>query len=411
MPEDPDSYSMSFGDHLEELRRRILWSLALPLPLWIVTTFLFGEQMIEWLHRPLGRVLQGHHLPSRLQALGPAEALGTSIKLGLVVAIVLSVPWIAWQAWLFVRPGLYRHERRFVHFLVPLSGVLTAVGVCLMYYVMLPLMLQVLVLFGSALGPDGPQTPRDPRVQAVLDSNPPIVLRLAPPAAPRVGEVWVSISDLQTLWVAVAAEEGRAGAAGATAEATARADTGADPEAPGKANRPVGGGSGVRLLSVPLPRGPLISQQFRLSSYVNFVLLLMLGIVIAFQMPLVVLLLGWMGIVSPADLRAKRRHALFICAIVAAVITPADALSMIMMLVPLYGLYELSIVLLRIAPPQAVAEGAVLARLRRRRGPSHKDDARTDQTAQPPQTNPPPRRRAPASHGQRPPPDEQGDRP
>jgi sec-independent protein translocase protein TatC len=111
----------------------------------------------------------------------------------------------------------------------------------------------------------------------------------------------------------------------------------------------------------------MIAQEFRLTTYINFVLLLMLGIVLAFQMPLVILLMGWMGLVTASGLRSKRKYAIFVCAAVAAMITPADALSMLMMLVPLVALFELSIMLLVFAPASAVAEGTVLKRGRPRR--------------------------------------------
>jgi hypothetical protein len=78
-------------------------------------------------------------------------------------------------------------------------------------------------------------------------------------------------------------------------------------------------------------------------------------------MPLVVVLLGWLGLASVDWLRAHRRYALFICGIVSAVITPStDIISMLVMLGPLYGLYELGIVLLTFAPAAKVADGTVL---------------------------------------------------
>jgi Sec-independent protein secretion pathway component TatC len=123
----------------------------------------------------------------------------------------------------------------------------------------------------------------------------------------------------------------------------------------------------VEVIRVPQWRDSMIAQEFRLTTYVNFVLLLLLGIVIAFQMPLVIVLMGWLGLVTAGGLRAKRKYAFFVCAAVAAVITPADALSMLMMLVPLVALFELSILLLVLAPAASVAEGTILKRFRPRR--------------------------------------------
>ena len=329
--EHPDNHSMSFGDHLEELRRRVLWSLAAPLPLSVIT-FLLSDPLIAWLYRPLDRVLERFDLPQRLQVLGPAEVLVTKIKLSLIAAIVLCAPWILWQAWQFVRPGLYRREQRFVYFLMPGSAILTVAGLALMYFAMLPLMLQVLVLFGASLL-DGSAGERDPRLQAILETNPPIELRLEHPETPEPGSMWLKWPEGELYWAPPTPED----AAGNPAP---------DP------------------IEIVLTDTSMVTQEFRLTTYINFVLLLMLGIVIAFQMPLVIVLLGWLGLVTAPELRAKRKYALFICAAVAAVITPADALSMIVMLIPLYALYELSILLLIVAPASAVAEGTLGKRWR-----------------------------------------------
>jgi sec-independent protein translocase protein TatC len=337
MPADPDHYSMSFGDHLEELRRRILMAIIVPLPLMVIA-FVFTDPIIEWLYKPLDRVLETMDLPRGLQALGPAEFLGMKLKLSIIGAIVVSVPWIFWQGWLFVRPGLYRHERRFVHLLVPGSAVLTAAGVTLLYYAMLPLMLQVLVHFGTSIPLPEPEAMKDTRVREILESDPPVQLRFTPPEAPEIGDVWI-LWPQQDIHVAVEPPP---------------------PEENEQANpaQPVG----PEVLRLPRPPGGLVSQEFRLTTYINFVLILMLGMVVAFQMPLVVLLAGWLGLLTPTVLRRRRKHALLICALVAAVITPADAVSMVLMLIPLYGLYELSIVLLIIAPASKVAEGRLWGR-------------------------------------------------
>jgi Sec-independent protein secretion pathway component TatC len=344
----PENYSMSFGDHLEELRRRILLSLVVPLPLALLLFFV-SDPIIVRLYVPLDNVLEAFDLPRRLQSLGPAEVLGIKIKLSLILAAVLSAPWIIWQIWKFVQPGLYGHEQRFVHFLMPGSGILTLAGLGLMYFVMLPLMLQVLVLFGASLSVGVGGDAEDPRVTEVLSTEPTIDLRLEDPETPEIGDVWLRWPQME-LYVAVEAPRPEV-----------------DPDQEGGNPQPVLSPGAVEVVRVPQWRDSMIAQEFRLTTYVNFVLLLMLGIVLAFQMPLVILLMGWLGLVTADGLRSKRKYAILICAVVAAMITPADALSMLMMLVPLVALFELSIVMLVFAPASAVAEGTVLRRFRPRR--------------------------------------------
>ena len=104
-----------------------------------------------------------------------------------------------------------------------------------------------------------------------------------------------------------------------------------------------------------MSHGSLVSQQFQLSSYLSFVIMLMFAIAIAFQLPMVMLLLGWLGVVTPQWLRAHRKYALFVLSIVSALITPQDAISMVMMLIPLYLLYELGIALIIFVPVSRVA--------------------------------------------------------
>jgi len=316
---------MTFGDHLDELRRRVILALAVPLPLCIIAFFV-SDWLIEWLLLPVFTVLRQHNLPSDLQVLSPPEFLLTKFKLSVIAALILSGPWILWQAWEFIRPGLYHHERRFVHFLVPGSAILTAAGIALMYYVMLPLMLHVLIMFAKNIevDPGGPAV--DEPVQQILASADHVAIRTIQPPSPRSGEVWLLVPQMH-LYVAVADTDGAVGS-----------------------------------VLVPRVQSGGIEQIFRVSFVVNFTLMLMLGIVIAFQMPLVILLLGWLGLVTTSALRAKRKYALFFCGVIAAVITPQDAVSMIMMLIPLYALFELSILMLAVAPASAVAEGAVFRR-------------------------------------------------
>jgi Sec-independent protein secretion pathway component TatC len=334
--DQPLDGTMSFGDHLEELRRRILLGLVIPGPLAIVL-FMVSNTLIDWLKLPVLRMLIANGLPPQLQVLTPTEAIMVQVKVSMIAAIVLSAPWILYQAWKFVEPGLYAHERRFVHFLLPLSAVLTILGLALMYFVMLPLMLRVLILIGVGMQGAPVQPPLDPRIAELMKSHPVLHVVTEQPAtstpAPTMGEVWLTWPAMD-LYAAVADPNGA-----------------------------------VQVLPVPRAATTSVQQMYRLSEYINLVLMLMLAIAIAFQMPLVIVLLGWMGLASPRWLREKRKYALMVCAVLAVIITPPDVISMLIMLVPLYGLYELGIVLLRIAPASAVAEGRVfsLRRIQRRK--------------------------------------------
>ena len=324
---------MSFGDHLDELRRRLVMGLVVPLPLMIIL-FPFASDIRSILTRPVFDALRSEGLPAQLQAMNPAETLATDLKLSIIFALVLSCPWILWQAWKFIEPGLYQRERRFIHLLIPGSALLTASGLALLYYGMLPLMLRVLIAFGipgdtqtfpTAQVDQSTTTEREgPKTTEPSDSR--IEMRAETPEQLEPGMMWIS-PEHDELHIAVP---------------TRNPDD-----------------DRLRILSVPLIPEGMILQQYRLKEYINFILILMVGISIAFQMPLVILLLGWLGLIRPAILEKNRRYALLGCGVVSAVITPADIVSMILMLIPLYALYELGILLLKIAPADRVAQGSV----------------------------------------------------
>jgi sec-independent protein translocase protein TatC len=320
--------TMSFGDHLEELRKRILWAVGPALPLAVVL-FFFSDFFIRIMVGPLIDVLQRHGLPPEIQALDPPEVLIMKLKLSVIFAAVVMAPWILYQAWLFIKPGLYQQERRFVYFLVPGSAILTAAAIALLYFAMLPLVLQVMVSIGSKLELGGDLVEVDPRIEPALVAATDVELRAVPPETPQAGQIWFLVPDLE-LYVAVLEEDGVA----------------------------------VEVLRVPRQIRAMVTQSYRITSYINFVLLLLVGLVVAFQMPLVIVLLGWVGLATPDWLAKNRKYALFVCGIVSAFLTPADVISMLVMLIPLYFLYELGILLLRIAPAQVVAEGGIIGRMK-----------------------------------------------
>jgi sec-independent protein translocase protein TatC len=315
---------MTLGDHLDELRRRMIWAVALPLPV-AVMAFAWAEPIRTFLCQPAVHALEAHNLPTQLQVLSPIETLGTDLKIALVTALVLGAPWILLQVWKFVEPGLYAHERRFVRLLLPMSAALTVSGLALLHFLLMPMMLEVLVSFGSE-PPQRMESASTAQV-AATPAVPTLPVLHEAPAHPAPGQAWLTPDH--RLAVAVPDGEGM-----------------------------------VQVLSVPLVQGSRLAQQFRLSEYLDFTLDFALGTAIAFQTPLIVLLLGWLGVLTPQALGQFRRYAIFLSVLVSAIVTPSgDPFSLALLAVPIYGLYELGILLLRAAPPAVVARGEVFSRI------------------------------------------------
>ena len=237
------------------------------------------------------------------------------MKIALGAAVLVAGPWILYQIWKFVSPGLHAQERRFVYFLIPFSTLLGFLGLVLMYYIMLPIILNFMVTMA------GNVEMNDTSI-AVSESMSSIVFPIVEtnPEAAAAGDTWIKMPE-GVLTVAVPSND---------------VDV-------------------LKTLNIPMNHGSLISQQFQLSSYLSFVIMLMFAIAVAFQLPMAMLLLGWLGVVTPQWLRAHRKHALFVLAIVSALITPQDVISMVMMLIPLYLLYELGIALIVFVPVSRVA--------------------------------------------------------
>ncbi len=323
---EPRPKVMSLGDHLDELRKRLWLALLGPLPV-VVVCLLFGGDILQFLLTPLEAQLRAANLPVRLLATGPAETFGAYLKVAIVAGLLLGAPWILAQLWLFVAPGLYRHERRFAYFLLPLSGVLTVASAVFLYKALLPIMLRFFLVFGASIAPQ--RSPVAPEPTPPLAG--PIPVLQGDPAEPAPGSLWVN-EALHELRVAVPA---------------GAAESAAASEAAGR--------SSVRILGAPLSSEGLIAQQYRVSEYVNMLFTLGLVFALAFQLPVAMLLAGWVELVEASWLARWRRHIAFGCAVAGAVLTPADPISMFLLAIPLYLLFELGLLLMRAVPASRVA--------------------------------------------------------
>jgi len=226
------SGAMPFLDHLEELRSRLIVSLAAVLVLSVVG-YLLSDPVIAFVTRPVGKVY----------FMGVAEAFAVKIKVALFFGLFTGSPVVFFQAWRFVAPGLTAKEVRWV---LPVALALTiffVAGAAFCFYLVLPVGVEFLMGFAT-------------------DSL-------------------------------------------------------------------------VPMISV--------------SRYISFVGWMTIAFGLVFELPVVIFLLGRMGVVSAQDLRRHRRFAIVAILVVAAIATPSpDAFSQLLLAGPLYLLFELSVALVAI---------------------------------------------------------------
>lgn len=137
MAEDrPDEKRMPLLDHLIELRMRLIYCVVGFVACFFVA-FFFKEDIFFFLVRPLARLMESR-TGARMIFTAPQEAFFTYVKQSFFVAAFISFPIVASQVWMFVAPGLYKHEKRaFLPFLVA-TPVLFFLGGAMVYYIIFP---------------------------------------------------------------------------------------------------------------------------------------------------------------------------------------------------------------------------------------------------------------------------------
>ena len=224
--------------HLLELRTRLLHAVIAIVACFVPLAF-FQDELFTLIARPLiDKLPEG----TSLIATSVVSPFMAPLKLSLIMAVFMAMPYVLYQVWSFVAPGLYKHERRFALPLIASSIVLFYVGVAFAYFIVFPLMFQFLA------------------------STTPV---------------------------------------------------------------------GVKMMT-------------DIANYLDFVLLLFFAFGIAFEMPVAVVLLAATGLVKVEALQRNRGYVILGIFIVAAFLTPPDAISQSFMAVPMYLLYELGIVFARI---------------------------------------------------------------
>ena len=134
-----DQHEMSFWQHLNELRKRLLFAI-LGILVGVVITLIFANSILELLAKPIGGF-------ESLLYIEVTENIGVFMRVTLLGGFILSLPLTFLQIYLFVQPALKPTERRWVLLAVPLAVALFLIGAGFSYFVMLPNAIPVLVQF------------------------------------------------------------------------------------------------------------------------------------------------------------------------------------------------------------------------------------------------------------------------
>lgn len=246
-PSEPGGAENGFLSHLIELRNRLAYALA-AIGLVFLVLVPFANQVYAIVAKPLMDVL-----PPGMSMIATevASPFLTPLKFTLAAAVTITIPFLLYQLWAFVAPGLYRHERRTALPLLVSSVLLFYVGTAFAYFVVFPAVFKTLVRF------------LPPGVQMMTD----------------------------------------------------------------------------------------------IKAYLDFVFSMFFAFGVAFEVPVAVVILSVAGVVNPESLAAKRSYVFLGTFVVAAVLTPPDVASQIMLAIPMYLLFEAGLFVARRLRPKEDEEG------------------------------------------------------
>lgn len=136
---------LSIGEHLEELRLRLIYS-AIIFVITTIACLIFQEQIIKIIITPHLKISGG----KTLKIFNYPEGFFVYFKASLIAGLLLAAPFIIYQLWKFISAGLHPHEKKYILFYLPSSLVLFIIGVLFSYFVFIPFMLDVLYHYADA---------------------------------------------------------------------------------------------------------------------------------------------------------------------------------------------------------------------------------------------------------------------
>ena len=136
---------MSFLDHLDELRKRIVWAVVAVF-VGVIISFFFINDIFDFIMKPLQAMLPPG---GTLVYTDPAEAFMLNIKIALIAGLIIASPAVFAQLWLFIAPGLYSHEKKWAIPFIVMSSLGFVGGAAFSHYVVFPLTWRFFASFTS----------------------------------------------------------------------------------------------------------------------------------------------------------------------------------------------------------------------------------------------------------------------
>ncbi|MCY4321836.1 MAG: twin-arginine translocase subunit TatC [Bdellovibrionaceae bacterium] len=141
-----DSKKLSLLDHLTELRQRIIKCL-LALLLGFIVSYFFSKDILEIISQPIKSYLTATN--GSLIFISPFEKFSSYLWVSLCSGFILSSPFLFYQVWKFISPGLYKKEKKWSLLFVTFSTLLFLAGILFVYFIVYPLSFRFLLQFGG----------------------------------------------------------------------------------------------------------------------------------------------------------------------------------------------------------------------------------------------------------------------
>jgi sec-independent protein translocase protein TatC len=144
--------AMSFLEHLEELRRRIIYSI-IAVTVGFFACWNYADKIVGWMQQPIMEALKRNGMPQTLVYLNPTDPFNLYIKVGALAGVFVTCPFVLYQVWMFISPGLYRNEKRYVVPFMVSTIALFLSGGYFGYKLVYPAALEFLIGYGKQFQP------------------------------------------------------------------------------------------------------------------------------------------------------------------------------------------------------------------------------------------------------------------